>query len=191
MVGTVDAEDVTSEAWARISRDIRSFHGDANDFRGWAATIVRHRAIDHLRRSRPTLSVSTEDMPDRPAADDTEKEVVEGISTASALALVSNLPPDQAQAVLLRVVMGLDAASAGKVLGKRPGAVRSAAHRGLRSLARQLRARSEGVPGGHRDTWLTAVLARSSSSPKGRLQAEGSRNLIPKGLLAPVHAPHA
>ena len=33
---------------------------------------------------------------------------------------------------MLRVVMGLDAKSAGAVLGKRPGAVRSAAQRGLR-----------------------------------------------------------
>jgi RNA polymerase sigma-70 factor (ECF subfamily) len=31
--------------------------------------------------------------------------------------------------------MGLDAKAAAKVLGKRPGAVRTAAHRGLRKLA--------------------------------------------------------
>ena len=36
---------------------------------------------------------------------------------------------------MLRVVMGLGAKAAGQVLGKRPGAVRSAAQRGLRNLA--------------------------------------------------------
>jgi RNA polymerase sigma-70 factor (ECF subfamily) len=40
--------------------------------------------------------------------------------------------------VLLRAVIGLDATTAGQVLGKRPGAVRVAAHRGLRRLARML-----------------------------------------------------
>ncbi|MGW5234218.1 sigma factor-like helix-turn-helix DNA-binding protein, partial [Streptomyces nodosus] len=40
--------------------------------------------------------------------------------------------------VLLRVVVGLDAPAAARVLGKRPGAVRTAAHRGLRRLAREL-----------------------------------------------------
>jgi RNA polymerase sigma-70 factor, ECF subfamily len=40
--------------------------------------------------------------------------------------------------VLLRAVVGLDAAAAGAVLGKRPGAVRTAASRGLRTLARRL-----------------------------------------------------
>jgi RNA polymerase sigma-70 factor (ECF subfamily) len=46
------------------------------------------------------------------------------------------LPPDQAEAVLLRAVVGLDAGTAARVLGKRPGAIRTAAYRGLRTLAR-------------------------------------------------------
>jgi RNA polymerase sigma-70 factor (ECF subfamily) len=45
------------------------------------------------------------------------------------------LPTQQAEAVLLRVVMGLDAETVGRILGKRPGAVRTAAYRGLRRLA--------------------------------------------------------
>ena len=52
--------------------------------------------------------------------------------------MISNLPQDQAEAVLLRVVMGLHAKTAGKVLGKRAGAVRTAAYRGLKKLAGEL-----------------------------------------------------
>ena len=48
---------------------------------------------------------------------------------------------DSAEAILLRVVMGLDAETAGRVLGKRAGAVRTAAHRGLRRLAEMERLR--------------------------------------------------
>jgi RNA polymerase sigma-70 factor (ECF subfamily) len=59
------------------------------------------------------------------------------------------LPPDQAEAVLLRAVLGLDAQTAGHVLGKRPGAIRTAAYRGLRTLARQLeRAEHQHQPAG-------------------------------------------
>jgi len=36
---------------------------------------------------------------------------------------------------MLRAVVGLDAKAAAAVLGKRPGAVRTAAYRGLRTLA--------------------------------------------------------
>ena len=65
--------------------------------------------------------------------------MLDELSTRKALALIAGLPRDQAQAVLLRAVVGLDAQTAGEVLGKRAGAVRVAAHRGLKRLARQVR----------------------------------------------------
>lgn len=134
-----DAEDVTAEAWLQIARDLRRFSGDIGAFRGWAATIVRNRALDFMRAAarRPATPVETPRL-DRPADDDTAAAAAESLSTESALALINELPPDQAEAVLLRAVVGLDAVSAGRVLGKRAGAVRVAAHRGLRTLARRL-----------------------------------------------------
>jgi RNA polymerase sigma-70 factor (ECF subfamily) len=72
------------------------------------------------------------------AADDTAGQALEAMSTDRVVALIASLPPEQAEAVLLRVVVGLDARAAGAVLGKRAGAVRTAAHRGLRRLAEQL-----------------------------------------------------
>src|SRR3954465_12409933 len=51
IVGT-DADDVTAEAWLQIARDLRGFRGDLDGFRGWAATIARHRALDPPRRAR-------------------------------------------------------------------------------------------------------------------------------------------
>jgi RNA polymerase sigma-70 factor (ECF subfamily) len=132
-----DAEDVASETWLHIARDLDSFRGDSDGFRAWAATIARHRAMDHLRRQRrrPGLSLPIEQLTDRPADDDTAGSALDALSTDTALGLIARLPRDQAEAVLLRVVMGLDARRAGRVLGKRPGAVRTAAHRGLRKLA--------------------------------------------------------
>jgi RNA polymerase sigma-70 factor (ECF subfamily) len=132
-----DAEDVASEAWLQITRDLGSFSGDFDGFRGWVATIGRNRAMDLLRsrRRRPIGSVPVEYLLDRPAAEDTERAALTTVGTAEALALIAGLPRDQAEAVLLRVVMDLDADSAARVLGKRAGAVRMAAHRGLRKLA--------------------------------------------------------
>ncbi len=135
-----DAEDVTSEAWLQIARDLRSFRGDLDGFRGWTATITRHRALDHLRRKsrRPGSDLPVEELVTMAADGDTELAALDGIATEEALRLISELPRDQAEAVLLRVVVGLDAKSAGKVLGKRSGAVRTAAYRGLRRLADRL-----------------------------------------------------
>jgi RNA polymerase sigma-70 factor (ECF subfamily) len=140
-----EAEDVASDAWLEIARDLGRFRGDGAGFRGWTATIARHRALDHLRRQkvRPRASALEQDMLDLPGTHSTHDQALEALSTEYALELVSRLPRDQAEAVLLRVVVGLDGPAAARVLGKRPGAVRTAAYRGLKSLARQLGA--EGV----------------------------------------------
>lgn len=135
-----DAEDIASETWLQIARDLGTFHGDEDGFRGWAATIARHRAMDHLRarRRRPTADLQVEELLDLPASDDTEGTVLAAAGTREALAMIATLPKDQAEAVLLRVVLQLDAESAAQVLGKRAGSVRMAAHRGLRKLAKLL-----------------------------------------------------
>jgi RNA polymerase sigma-70 factor (ECF subfamily) len=141
-----DAEDVAAEAWLQIVRDLARFDGDWDAFRGWAARILRNRAIDHLRAQsrRPAGGAALEAVLDRPAAEDTEVAVEEAFSTSGAIELIASLPRDQAEAVLLRAVVGLDAKSAAAVLGKRAGAVRVAAHRGLKTLATRLEAETQG-----------------------------------------------
>jgi RNA polymerase sigma-70 factor, ECF subfamily len=138
-----DAEDIASETWLQVTRDLAGFTGTYDGFRGWVATIARHRALDHLRRNqrKPALPVPHDDLAAWPAAGhgaDTAQHALDAVATASAIALIATLPPDQAEAVLLRAVLGLDAATAGHVLGKRPGAIRTAASRGLRTLQRKL-----------------------------------------------------
>jgi len=135
-----NAEDVAADAWLEIARDLGRFSGDGAGFRGWTATIARHRALDHLRRrrTRPRTTALEQDALELPGPHSTHDQALESLSTARALELVRALPRDQAEAVLLRVVVGLDGPAAARVLGKRPGAVRTATYRGLKRLARQL-----------------------------------------------------
>ena len=153
LVGPDEAEDVASETWAQASRDLHRFSGDADGFRGWVTTIGRHRALDLLRRRSRRVRVVADLTDVDPAADqDVEAGVEELLGTATAMALLRELPRDQAEAIMLRVVMGLDAKTAGAVLGKRPGAVRSAAQRGLRNLGRRVDTHDE-RPWARRDTF--------------------------------------
>lgn len=140
LVGDADAEDVASEAWLQIARDLERFSGDADRFRGWAARIARNRALDHIRMRgrRPAIGGDETELTGRPAPSDTAGEAMEALATDGTLSLIARLPQDQAEAVVLRVVVGLDAKSAAETLGKRPGAVRTAAHRGLKRLAEML-----------------------------------------------------
>lgn len=152
-----DAEDVAAEAWLEIARDLGRFRGDGAGFRGWTATIARHRALDHLRRQkrRPRTSLLEQDVLELPDGRDTAAAALEALSTERALELIGSLPREQAEAVLLRVIVGLDGPATARVLGKRPGAVRTAAYRGLKGLARRL------APAGAGDGGVTSATRRT------------------------------
>lgn len=140
MVAERDVEDVTAEAWLHISRDICRFSGDADRFRGWTTRIARNRALDHLRAmSRRPQEAHVEDKTLAellPGGTDTAEEAIAALGTSQAFSILSRLPQEQAGAVVLRTVLGLDARRAAVLLGSRPGAVRTANHRGLRRLAK-------------------------------------------------------
>ena len=136
------AEDLASETWLRVARDLTGFDGDETGFRAWVFTIARHRLLDWRRRERRARTVvrPVERFAARAAGDDPAADVLERAATDQALALIATLPPEQAEVVTLRAVAGLDVADVARVLGKRPGAVRILAHRGLRRLAESLTA---------------------------------------------------
>lgn len=173
LVGDGDAEDVTSEAWLQIARDLDSFTGDADRFRGWAARVARNRALDHIRMRgrRPAVGGDETELTGHAAESDTAGEAIESLSTSRTMELIAQLPQDQAEAVVLRVVVGLDAKSAAETLGKRPGAVRTAAHRGLKKLAELLGADDGFEPGSDPD----AGIGSGSGRVRGLGDNDGSR----------------
>jgi RNA polymerase sigma-70 factor, ECF subfamily len=136
VLNCTDADDVASETWLQVVRDLPKFQGGDEDFRRWLFTVGRHRAIDdaRARKRRPTIP-----MPETIAAvaddDLVEDQVLHSLSVRKAVRLLAALPTEQAEAVALRVLAGLDTAAVAGILGKSPGAVRVALHRGLRSLA--------------------------------------------------------
>ena len=140
LVGRADAEDVASEAWAQAFRDLDRFSGDADGFRGWITTIGRNRAFDHLRHSRrrPVAEESVDDLVDLPDDADVEGDTLALVTSEAVIKLIASLPRDQAEAIMLRTVLGFDAPTTARILGKRPGAVRAAAHRGLKQLAKKI-----------------------------------------------------
>ena len=143
------AEDVAADVWLDVARRIGSFHGGELEFRGWLFTMARRKMIDRHRYEarRPVSPTADGELLDRPAADDTVAAALEDISTETALALIATLPRDQAEIIVLRVVVGLDASAVARVVGKSPGAVRVAAHRGLRTLRERLAGATVTSPG--------------------------------------------
>ena len=134
-------EDVAAETWYEVARGIGRFQGDETGFRAWLFTIARHRQVDWARASsrRPADPMPSSSLAEFEAAGGDPAAVVGNrLSASEALALIATLPRDQAEVVALRAIAGLDVAQVAELLGKRPGAVRVAAHRGLRRLAELL-----------------------------------------------------
>ncbi|HEV8628505.1 MAG TPA: sigma-70 family RNA polymerase sigma factor [Acidimicrobiia bacterium] len=132
------AEDIASDTWLEVTRRLDRFSGGEREFRGWLFTIARHRLIDARRRAARHRTAPVAWLPDRPGRDDPASDVLVDLSTRASLRLVSELPPEQAEAVRLRVMAGLDTDQVAEIMGKQPGNVRVLSHRGLRNLARRL-----------------------------------------------------
>jgi RNA polymerase sigma-70 factor (ECF subfamily) len=66
-------------------------------------------------------SIQLERLPEPSAPDDPVAQVLEGQSTPAALALVAELPPDQAEVVATRVLGGLAVAEVARIVGNALG----------------------------------------------------------------------
>jgi RNA polymerase sigma-70 factor (ECF subfamily) len=121
MLGNVvDAEDVVQEAYVKAYRALSTgeFDGRAN-VSTWLYRIVTNQAIDAMRgRAR------------RPKATDTADETMSDLASAEQkLALaelsdwMSDLPPDQRAALVLKAVEGLTSPEIAEVLACSEGAV--------------------------------------------------------------------
>jgi len=143
------AEDLASDVWLDVARRLAKFKGGEPEFRGWLFTLARRKVIDKRRHEARHPESPTGDIEslDRPASDDTFAVAVEGISTVAALELIATLPRDQAEIIVLRVVVGMEATGVAQIVGKTPGAVRVAAHRGLRTLSARLAEAKSATPG--------------------------------------------
>ncbi len=135
------AEDVASQTWLRVIEGLGSFQGGEPGFRRWVVTIARNTHVDELRRAgrRPEdLVADTGELEEQPTAPDPAALAESTMSTRAALDLVATLPADQAEMITLRVLVGMDVAEVAALVGRSPGAVRVAVHRGLRRLRDQL-----------------------------------------------------
>ena len=134
------AEDVAAETWVTVVRRLDRFRGGEDAWRAWLFTTARRRAVDEgRRRSRRSESPAAEVGEGHwPEVADTADQVLENLATRAAIAAVASLPPLQAEVIMLRVVAGLDTEAVAQLVGRSPGAVRVAVHRGLRRLAQMM-----------------------------------------------------
>ena len=139
-------DDVASQVWIDVARSIDRFEGDLADFSRWLFTIAHRRSVDEIRRvvrasDAPTTAIRSAD---RVAGADVEHERLTALDRA--IALVSTLPDNQAEAIMLSVVNDLPTADVAEIMGITQGNVRVLVHRGVTRLRRKIAVTDESVP---------------------------------------------
>ena len=130
------AEDIAAETWVHVVRGLPRFTGDEAAWRAWLFTTARRRLIDQARTRKRHPAEALEDVSaaEMPRSPDAAQLALDNLATKSAIALLAQLPPPQAEVIMLRVVAGLDTDAVAELLGKTPGNIRVMAHRGLKKL---------------------------------------------------------
>ena len=132
----IDYEDVVSETWLGVAKDIRKFNGDFKELTSWIFTIARNRIVDAARKR--DRSIVSSDLQDEaywlPSSTDLESDFQAAEGVQEIVGLINQLPPAQAEVVLLRVVSDLTVEETAKILKKSANSVRVLSHRGLESL---------------------------------------------------------
>jgi RNA polymerase sigma factor (sigma-70 family) len=137
--GSPDPEDVLSEVFLQVARDITTFDGEEKGFRSWVFTIAHHRLIDARRHSaRRPVELAAEPPEPGDRADDAADEALARIGTEEVQRVLATLSPEQRAVLLLRVIADMSIDDVAKAVGKRPGAVKALQRRGLAAIKREL-----------------------------------------------------
>lgn len=136
--GAADPDDVTSEVFLCVFRDLDRFEGGEDDFRGWVFTIAHRRVLDAWRkRSRRPRQARVDPGVDVEGGD-TQAEALAGLGLVAIEQLLEQLTPEQRDVVLLRVLADLPLDQVAEVMGRSVGAVKALQHRALSALRRAI-----------------------------------------------------
>jgi RNA polymerase sigma factor (sigma-70 family) len=135
-----DPEDILSEVFLQVARDLPGFDGDERQFRAWVFTIAHHRLIDARRHSarRPVEPVAEPPEPLTTELTDAESEALTRIGAEEVHRILDALTAEQRAVLLLRVLGELTTIEVAKALGKQPGAIKALQRRGLAAVRREL-----------------------------------------------------
>lgn len=143
--GAAEPDDVASEVFLAVFTSLREFSGDEQQFRSWVFTIAHRRIVDSFRRSsrRPVTTPYLPESDGRRTASG-EDDALVSLATQRVRERIADLPPDQRDVLLLRILGDLTIEQIAVALGKSDGAVKALQRRALASLRKRIE--REGVP---------------------------------------------
>lgn len=139
----IAADDAVSEAMVRAIAGVHRFEWRSGGITGWLFGILRFVVLETYRTGGRTAALDDETLlrmedidlgpGDRLLADE---------EACMARAAFEELHAEDRELLELRVIAGLDAEAVGMIVGKRPGAVRTAQSRAMARLRQHVQERS-------------------------------------------------
>ena len=100
------AEEVTQDAFLSVWRQAITFDAGVGRVRPWLLSIVHHRAIDRLRRTKDRQTAPLDEAWMKPSTADVFSDVYRGVQQDAIRAALAQLPGEQRQAVELAYFNG-------------------------------------------------------------------------------------
>ena len=132
------AEDIASETFARVLRDLGRFTWRGAGFEAWLFRIASNLVLDHLRAGRREHPAEDVEFAETAELRTPEWAVLEGETTRELNGLLATLSDEQREVLLLRFAGGLSTNEVGAVTGRKPNAVRQMQFRALEQLRARL-----------------------------------------------------
>lgn len=136
-----EAEDITSTVFLNAFEKITGFTWQGAGFNAWLFRIAHNNVVDHHRRKgRPLAEIEIEEeILEHPAAVDIPLQIEKAWEEEELHLAIEELPEEQKQVVLLRLMMNFSNREIGEVVSKSEGAVKALQHRALTNLRKSLK----------------------------------------------------
>ena len=137
---TTLAEDVVQEAFLGVWRNAARYVEGRGSVKTWLLSIVHHRAIDAVRRRRPTTELPDVELPppDALTLPDVWAEVAVGLDAATVRGALAALSDVQREAIELAYFGGLTQQEIAERTATPLGTVKSRMRLGLLAMRRNL-----------------------------------------------------
>ena len=129
------AQDITQEVFVKAWKAISSLRGEGKTLQSWLYRIARNHLIDYLRNTKKNTSLDRENLPE---ISDPNPEVETELERRELREMITCLPENQKQVIILKFLEGLNNQEIAKVMGKREGAIRVLQMRALANLRQKL-----------------------------------------------------
>lgn len=135
------AQDITQEVFIKAWKAIKSCGGKEQTFTPWLYRIAHNHTVDTFRKAHADLPLETANCN---STENIEQNAESSLEWHQVLKMVSGLPDQQRQIILLKFLEGYDNDEIERITGKRQGAIRAIQMRALTSLRQRMKVEVSG-----------------------------------------------